>query len=124
MQVAQGREALAKADLVPEGDYTLDIVGVEDVIMKKLDNKPGSVAKVRITEADDAENDIPEIIGRAFDYWLVGKNSRGLRMLLQHMDLDETPGGDTLNLKGMSFKGRVSSWKDSKDEWQNQVRPT
>lgn len=123
MQVTDGREALAKADLIPEGNYTLEIVGVEDVDMKKY-NKKGSVAKVRITEAEDAENQIPEIIGRAFDYWLIGKNSRGLRMLLQHLDLDETPGQDTINLKGISFQGRVSGWKNNQDEWNNQVRPT
>lgn len=123
MQVTEGREALAKADLVPEGNYTLEIVGVEDVVMKKYNNKDGSVGKVRITEAEDAENNVPEILGRAFDYWLVGKNSRGLRMLLQHLDLDSVPEGDTLNLKGLTFRGRVSSWKDKNDEWQNQVRP-
>ncbi len=104
MQVTEGREALAKADLVPEGNYTLEIVGVDDVIMKKQNNKPGSVTKVRITEAEDVENNIPEIIGRAFDFWLIGKNTRGLRMLLQHLDLDETPGGDTLNFKGIKFQ--------------------
>ena len=124
MKVAEGREALAKADLIPEGDYTLEIISVKDVEMKKYNDKPGSVAKVKIIEAEDAENDIPEIIGRVFDHWLVGKNSRNLRLLLQHLGLDETPGGDTLNFKGMTFKGRVSSWKDNKEEWNNQVRPS
>ncbi len=123
MQVTDGREALAKADLIPEGNYTLEIVGVEDVDMKKY-SKQGSVAKVRITEAEDVENQIPEVIGRAFDYWLIGKNTRGLRMLLQHLDLDECPGADTKNLKDLTFQGRVSSWKNKDEEWNNQVRPT
>ena len=124
MKVAEGREALAKADLIPEGDYTLEIISVKDIEMKKYNDKPGSVAKVKIKEADDVENSIPEIIGRVFDYWLVGKNSRNLRLLLQHLGLDETPGGDTMNLKGIVFKGRVTSWKDNKEEWNNQVRPS
>ncbi len=123
MQVTEGREALAKADLIPDGNYTLSITKVEDVEMKKYGGKPGSVAKVTITEAEDVENSVPEVIGRGFDYWLIGKNSRGLRMLLQHLNLDETPDGDTLNLRGHTFQGRVSSWKDKNDEWQNQVRP-
>jgi hypothetical protein len=124
LQVTEGREALAKADLIPDGVYTLNITDVEDVPMKKYGGKIGSVAKVRINEADDAENDVPEVIGRTFNYWLVGANSRNLRMLLQHLDLEEVPGGDTLNLKGTTFKGRVSSWKNDKGEWQNQVRPS
>lgn len=124
MQVSAGREELAKADLLPEGNYTLVISRVEDVEMKKYPGKTGSIAKCRITEAEDEENNVPEIIGRALDYWLIGKNNRGLRMLLQHLDLDETPDGDTKGFESLSFKGHVSSWKDAKDEWQNQVRPS
>lgn len=124
MEVTEGREALAKADLIPVGEYTLEIVGVEDMEMKKYPGKKGSVAKTRITEAEDVENNVPEVIGRAIDYWLIGKNTRGLRMLLQHLGLDEVPGGDTINLKGIIFKGKVTSWQDKNEEWQNQVRPS
>ena len=123
MQINEGREALAKADLIPDGDYTLLIKSVKDVKMKKYGGKEGSVSKVEIIEADDPANDVPEVIGRVFDFWLVGKNTRSLRLLLQHLNLDEVPDGDTMNLSGVSFKGRITSWQGDDGEWNNSVRP-
>ena len=123
MKIEEGLDALQRAELIPDDVYTVTIAAVKDVNMVKFNNKPGCVAKCEITAADDAANNVPEIVGRSVDYWLVGRNARGLRRLLEHLDLETVPGGDTANLVGLEFKGRISSWEDKDGEWKNQISP-
>ena len=125
MIIQEGLDALQKAELIPDDVYTVKIVAVKDVKMPTYNNKQGCVAKCEIVAADDPANNVPEIQGRLIDYWLVGRSPKGLRLLLAHLDLTmDALKGDTANLAGLTFKGRISSWEDPKDEeWKNQLNP-
>jgi len=130
MRIEEGLEALQRADLIPDDLYTVKIISVKDVVMKKLNNKPGCVAKLEIVEAQDPSNNVPEILGRVLDYWLVGKTRAGLRRLLEHLKQTNegfdgnVPGGDTANLVELTFKARITSSENpNTNEWENRAIP-
>lgn len=122
MKVNEGLDALQKADLIPDDIYEVEIVACKDVTMKKHNNKPGCVAKLTITSAEDPANNVPEVLGRTVDYWLVGKRSTGLQRVLEHLGYDEVPGGDTVGLVGEKLKGRITSY-EYQGTWENQFSP-
>lgn len=130
MKIEDGLEALQKSELIPDDIYDAKIIGVKDVIMRKLGGKVGCVATFELESAQEAANNVPEVIGRTVDYWLVGKSRYGLRRLLEHMkqNIDgfdgNVPGGDTANLAGYKIKIRISSSQNpNTEEWENRATP-
>lgn len=121
-KVTEGLRQLSKANLVPEDEY--DFV-VREVVTNMGDNNWEKV-RCNILNAPD-----PSLATRRIDYLIGSPDTgdwRGLTDLLKAAKLTEVPDGDygegdTRNLAGVEFPGRVYHRQGNRGEEAN-IRPT
>ena len=82
-------------------------------------------------------NNVPQVIGRRLDYWLVGQGGKqGVKLLIEHKVINDPEGGwedgipigpdgtrDTQNLVGVTYKARVGSYEGQKGGYKQRIRP-